>query len=221
MRWRRRSGPTGPTRSVQTAKPSIRTGHPSISVWSSARTAQVCGGDLSRWLLSFKLGNSAWCEMFCVFQTVTSWYGEEQSVLRLIQMVLRVSKLIWEFMWGPLCRKLQIKVAQRHRIRKSLWDKQNEWCMESDVLPLLFCLPAGQHRGLGTMVSKVQSLKLDTSVWSNEIVQVGVAVGSEFFFFFFTGLFFFFYIYIYILFFIPIIRISDIPSDFTTRFFTN
>lgn len=30
----------------------------------------------------------------------------------------------------------------------------------------------GQHRGLGTMVSKVQSLKLDTSVWSNEIVQV-------------------------------------------------
>lgn len=31
---------------------------------------------------------------------------------------------------------------------------------------------AGQHRGLGTMVSKVQSLKLDTSVWSNEIVQV-------------------------------------------------
>lgn len=35
----------------------------------------------------------------------------------------------------------------------------------------LWCRP-GQHRGLGTMVSKVQSLKLDTSVWSNEIVQV-------------------------------------------------
>uniref|UniRef100_A0A3Q2SXM0 ArfGAP with RhoGAP domain, ankyrin repeat and PH domain 3 n=1 Tax=Fundulus heteroclitus TaxID=8078 RepID=A0A3Q2SXM0_FUNHE len=31
-----------------------------------------------------------------------------------------------------------------------------------------------QHRGLGTMVSKVQSLKLDTSVWSNEIVQPSV-----------------------------------------------
>lgn len=36
----------------------------------------------------------------------------------------------------------------------------------------LCCVCAGQHRGLGTMVSKVQSLKLDTSVWSNEIVQV-------------------------------------------------
>uniref|UniRef100_A0A8K9UJ58 ArfGAP with RhoGAP domain, ankyrin repeat and PH domain 3 n=1 Tax=Oncorhynchus mykiss TaxID=8022 RepID=A0A8K9UJ58_ONCMY len=31
---------------------------------------------------------------------------------------------------------------------------------------------AGQHRGLGTMVSKVQSLKLDTSVWSNEILFI-------------------------------------------------
>lgn len=86
-----------------------------------------------------------------------------------------------------------MKVVQRHRIRKSLWDKQNEWCMESDVLPLLFCLPAGQHRGLGTMVSKVQSLKLDTSVWSNEIVQVGVAVGSEVVFFL-QVFFFIFYI---------------------------
>lgn len=42
------------------------------------------------------------------------------------------------------------------------------------VITAVFCpfSPAGQHRGLGTMVSKVQSLKLDTSVWSNEIVQV-------------------------------------------------
>lgn len=36
---------------------------------------------------------------------------------------------------------------------------------------LCWCCP-GQHRGLGTTVSKVQSLKLDTSVWSNQIVQV-------------------------------------------------
>ena len=31
---------------------------------------------------------------------------------------------------------------------------------------------AGQHRSLGSNISKVQSLKLDTSIWSNEIVQV-------------------------------------------------
>lgn len=51
----------------------------------------------------------------------------------------------------------------------------SEWSVANGLVTLLFCLPAGQHRGLGTMVSKVQSLKLDTSVWSNEIVQVGVA----------------------------------------------
>lgn len=38
---------------------------------------------------------------------------------------------------------------------------------------LLTCLlSTGQHRSLGSNISKVQSLKLDTSVWSNEIVQV-------------------------------------------------
>nr|XP_015205365.1 PREDICTED: arf-GAP with Rho-GAP domain, ANK repeat and PH domain-containing protein 3 isoform X1 [Lepisosteus oculatus]XP_015205366.1 PREDICTED: arf-GAP with Rho-GAP domain, ANK repeat and PH domain-containing protein 3 isoform X1 [Lepisosteus oculatus] len=38
---------------------------------------------------------------------------------------------------------------------------------------------AGQHRGLGTTVSKVQSLKLDTSVWSNEIVQLFIMLGND------------------------------------------
>lgn len=36
----------------------------------------------------------------------------------------------------------------------------------------------GQHRALGSGISKVQSLKLDTSVWSNEIVQVRI-LGKE------------------------------------------
>lgn len=35
-----------------------------------------------------------------------------------------------------------------------------------------FHILSGQHRALGSGISKVQSLKLDTSVWSNEIVQV-------------------------------------------------
>lgn len=39
------------------------------------------------------------------------------------------------------------------------------------LLPHLLTL-TGQHRALGSGISKVQSLKLDTSVWSNEIVQV-------------------------------------------------
>lgn len=41
-----------------------------------------------------------------------------------------------------------------------------------NTLPHGFRILAGQHRALGSGISKVQSLKLDTSVWSNEIVQV-------------------------------------------------
>ncbi|KFP09060.1 Arf-GAP with Rho-GAP domain, ANK repeat and PH domain-containing protein 3, partial [Egretta garzetta] len=39
--------------------------------------------------------------------------------------------------------------------------------------------PAGQHRSLGSNISKVQSLKLDTSVWSNEIVQLFIMLGND------------------------------------------
>lgn len=35
------------------------------------------------------------------------------------------------------------------------------------------CVP-GQHRSLGPSISKVRSLKLDSSVWSNELVEVNV-----------------------------------------------
>ncbi|KFQ73508.1 Arf-GAP with Rho-GAP domain, ANK repeat and PH domain-containing protein 3, partial [Phaethon lepturus] len=40
-------------------------------------------------------------------------------------------------------------------------------------------LSTGQHRSLGSNISKVQSLKLDTSVWSNEIVQLFIVLGND------------------------------------------
>ncbi|KAF7230253.1 transcript variant X2 [Nothobranchius furzeri] len=38
---------------------------------------------------------------------------------------------------------------------------------------------AGQHRSLGPSLSKVRSLKLDTSVWSNELVELFLEVGNK------------------------------------------
>ncbi|XP_041061315.1 arf-GAP with Rho-GAP domain, ANK repeat and PH domain-containing protein 2 isoform X2 [Carcharodon carcharias] len=38
---------------------------------------------------------------------------------------------------------------------------------------------AGQHRSLGSNISKIRSLKLDTSVWSNELVELFIVVGNE------------------------------------------
>ncbi|NWW91265.1 ARAP3 protein, partial [Rhynochetos jubatus] len=48
-----------------------------------------------------------------------------------------------------------------------------QWCS------LIHLLSTGQHRSLGSNISKVQSLKLDTSVWSNEIVQLFIVLGND------------------------------------------
>ncbi|KAE8629348.1 hypothetical protein XENTR_v10000451 [Xenopus tropicalis] len=38
---------------------------------------------------------------------------------------------------------------------------------------------AGQHRALGSNISKVHSLILDTTIWSNELVELFIVVGNE------------------------------------------
>uniref|UniRef100_A0A3B4ZYD2 PH domain-containing protein n=1 Tax=Stegastes partitus TaxID=144197 RepID=A0A3B4ZYD2_9TELE len=40
------------------------------------------------------------------------------------------------------------------------------------------CVP-GQHRSLGPSISKVRSLKLDSSIWSNELVELFLEVGNK------------------------------------------
>uniref|UniRef100_A0A3Q2QSQ4 Arf-GAP with Rho-GAP domain, ANK repeat and PH domain-containing protein 2 n=1 Tax=Fundulus heteroclitus TaxID=8078 RepID=A0A3Q2QSQ4_FUNHE len=38
---------------------------------------------------------------------------------------------------------------------------------------------AGQHRSLGPSISKIRSLKLDSSIWSNELVELFLEVGNK------------------------------------------
>ncbi|KAM5194478.1 arf-GAP with Rho-GAP domain, ANK repeat and PH domain-containing protein 2 [Mantella aurantiaca] len=38
---------------------------------------------------------------------------------------------------------------------------------------------AGQHRALGSKISKVHSLKLNTSIWTNELVELFIVLGNE------------------------------------------
>uniref|UniRef100_UPI00398E417D arf-GAP with Rho-GAP domain, ANK repeat and PH domain-containing protein 2 n=1 Tax=Pristiophorus japonicus TaxID=55135 RepID=UPI00398E417D len=38
---------------------------------------------------------------------------------------------------------------------------------------------AGQHRSLGSNISKIRSLKLDTNIWSNELVELFIVVGNK------------------------------------------
>ncbi|XP_031605215.1 arf-GAP with Rho-GAP domain, ANK repeat and PH domain-containing protein 2 [Oreochromis aureus] len=55
---------------------------------------------------------------------------------------------------------------------------QPEWA--SVNLGVVICKKcAGQHRSLGPSISKVRSLKLDSSVWSNELVELFLEVGNK------------------------------------------
>ncbi|XP_034412517.1 LOW QUALITY PROTEIN: arf-GAP with Rho-GAP domain, ANK repeat and PH domain-containing protein 2 [Cyclopterus lumpus] len=55
---------------------------------------------------------------------------------------------------------------------------QPEWA--SVNLGVVVCKKcAGQHRSLGPSISKVRSLKLDSSIWSNELVELFLEVGNK------------------------------------------
>ncbi|XP_037614680.1 arf-GAP with Rho-GAP domain, ANK repeat and PH domain-containing protein 2 [Sebastes umbrosus] len=55
---------------------------------------------------------------------------------------------------------------------------QPEWA--SVNLGVVVCKKcAGQHRSLGPSISKVRSLKLDSSIWSNELVELFLEVGNQ------------------------------------------
>ncbi|KAM4714884.1 arf-GAP with Rho-GAP domain, ANK repeat and PH domain-containing protein 2 isoform 2-T2 [Anableps anableps] len=55
---------------------------------------------------------------------------------------------------------------------------QPEWA--SVNLGVVICKKcAGQHRSLGPSLSKIRSLKLDSSIWSNELVELFLEVGNK------------------------------------------
>ncbi|XP_072923477.1 arf-GAP with Rho-GAP domain, ANK repeat and PH domain-containing protein 3 isoform X1 [Hemitrygon akajei] len=88
---------------------------------------------------------------------------------------------------------LQDSIAEAlsdYEVVEKIWsNKSNKACADCkapnpDWASINLCVVickrcAGEHRGLGASVSKVQSLKLDTSVWTNEIVQLFIQLGNE------------------------------------------
>ncbi|XP_075712327.1 arf-GAP with Rho-GAP domain, ANK repeat and PH domain-containing protein 3 isoform X2 [Rhinoderma darwinii] len=77
-----------------------------------------------------------------------------------------------------------------YEVAEKIWsNKTNKTCADCKAcnpdwasinLCVVICKQcAGQHRSLGTNISKVQSLKLDTSIWSNEIVQLFIILGND------------------------------------------
>lgn len=92
--------------------------------------------------------------------------------------------------WTEALQEAIAETLSDYEVAEKIWsNKSNRVCadcraLNPDWASINLCVVickncAGQHRSLGTSVSKVQSLKLDTSVWSNEIVQLFIMLGND------------------------------------------
>ncbi|XP_041078962.1 arf-GAP with Rho-GAP domain, ANK repeat and PH domain-containing protein 3-like isoform X1 [Polyodon spathula] len=92
--------------------------------------------------------------------------------------------------WMEALQESIAETLSDYEVAEKIWsNRSNRTCADCKAynpdwasinLCVIICKNcAGQHRGLGTTISKVQSLKLDTSVWSNEIVQLFIMLGNE------------------------------------------
>uniref|UniRef100_A0A3P8TTX8 ArfGAP with RhoGAP domain, ankyrin repeat and PH domain 3 n=1 Tax=Amphiprion percula TaxID=161767 RepID=A0A3P8TTX8_AMPPE len=91
--------------------------------------------------------------------------------------------------WMEALQESIAETLSDYEVAEKIWsNRSNRMCADCKALNpdwasinlcVIICKNCAQHRGLGTMVSKVQSLKLDTSVWSNEIVQLFIMLGND------------------------------------------
>ncbi|XP_064527519.1 arf-GAP with Rho-GAP domain, ANK repeat and PH domain-containing protein 3 isoform X3 [Pseudopipra pipra] len=92
--------------------------------------------------------------------------------------------------WMEALQEAMAEMLYDYEVAEKIWsNKANKYCADcwaqspdwaSINLCVVICKQcAGQHRSLGSNISKVQSLKLDTSVWSNEIVQLFIVLGND------------------------------------------
>ncbi|KAF6280439.1 ArfGAP with RhoGAP domain, ankyrin repeat and PH domain 3 [Rhinolophus ferrumequinum] len=92
--------------------------------------------------------------------------------------------------WAAALQEAVTETLSDYEVAEKIWsNRANRYCADCGVsrpdwaavnLGVVICKQcAGQHRALGSGISKVQSLKLDTSVWSNEIVQLFIILGND------------------------------------------
>ncbi|NXX87277.1 ARAP3 protein, partial [Urocolius indicus] len=90
--------------------------------------------------------------------------------------------------WMEALQEAVAEMLYDYEVAEKIWsNKANKYCADCwaqnpDWASINLCVvicKQWQHRSLGSNISKVQSLKLDTSVWSNEIVQLFIVLGNE------------------------------------------
>ncbi|KAF1604799.1 Arf-GAP with Rho-GAP domain, ANK repeat and PH domain-containing protein 3, partial [Eudyptes chrysolophus] len=115
---------------------------------------------------------------FKIFSFVAESEREKREWMEALQEA--IAEMLYDY---EVAEKIWSNKANKHCA--DCWAQSPDWA--SINLCVVICkqwmltllLPAGQHRSLGSNISKVQSLKLDTSVWSNEIVQLFIMLGND------------------------------------------
>ncbi|OXB64962.1 hypothetical protein ASZ78_007365 [Callipepla squamata] len=120
----------------------------------------------SSWQLEQDVSVGCWC---CSF--VAESEREKREWMEALQEA--IAEMLYDY---EVAEKIWSNKANRYCA--DCWAQSPDWA--SINLCVVICKQcAGQHRSLGSNISKVQSLKLDTSVWSNEIVQLFIVLGND------------------------------------------
>ncbi|KAL4630187.1 arf-GAP with Rho-GAP domain, ANK repeat and PH domain-containing protein 2 isoform X1 [Arapaima gigas] len=92
--------------------------------------------------------------------------------------------------WIEAVQESIAETLSDYEVAEKIWfNKSNRSCADCSAhqpewasinLGVVICKKcAGQHRALGPNISKIRSLKLDKSIWSNELVELFLTVGNR------------------------------------------
>ncbi|XP_016336923.1 arf-GAP with Rho-GAP domain, ANK repeat and PH domain-containing protein 1-like [Sinocyclocheilus anshuiensis] len=92
--------------------------------------------------------------------------------------------------WVEAMRNSVAEALSNYEVAERIWmEPSNQMCADCSAakpewaainLAVVFCKRcAGEHRGLGQSISKVRSLKMDKKVWTDDLIQLFLALGNE------------------------------------------
>ncbi|XP_052472590.1 arf-GAP with Rho-GAP domain, ANK repeat and PH domain-containing protein 1 isoform X2 [Carassius gibelio] len=92
--------------------------------------------------------------------------------------------------WVEAMRNSIAEALSNYEVAERIWaEPSNQMCADCSAakpewaainLCVVFCKRcAGEHRGLGQSISKVRSLKMDKKVWTDDLIQLFLALGNE------------------------------------------
>ncbi|MGH0189911.1 UNVERIFIED_CONTAM: hypothetical protein FKN15_040319 [Acipenser sinensis] len=95
---------------------------------------------------------------------LVAWLGSLSQAVKSALSCSEVAERVWGSTWNRNCA--------------DCWSPDPEWA-SVNLLVVICDSCAGQHRAMGTAVSKVRSLKMDKSVWTEPLIQLFILFGNK------------------------------------------